>query len=66
VGSQERKEQMQVWTEYELWCAQIEDFSVTVRAEELNMNRETVQLFVKKDLEMRKISAKNGASNHDA
>jgi len=25
VGSQKRKGQMQMWTEYEPWCAQIED-----------------------------------------
>jgi hypothetical protein len=25
VGRQKRKEQMQMWTEYETWCAQIED-----------------------------------------
>jgi hypothetical protein len=25
VGSQKRKEQMQMWTDYEHWCAEIED-----------------------------------------
>jgi len=25
VGSQKRKGQMQVWTEYKPWCAQIEE-----------------------------------------
>jgi len=25
LGSQKRKGQMQMWTEYEPWCAQIED-----------------------------------------
>jgi hypothetical protein len=25
VGSQKHKGQMQMWTEYEPWCAQIED-----------------------------------------
>ena len=38
---------------------------VTVIAEELNMNRETVRQTVKEDLGIRKISAKNGASNLD-
>jgi hypothetical protein len=26
VGSQERKGHMQMWTEYEPWCSQIEDY----------------------------------------
>ena len=26
VGSQKRKGQMQMWAEYECWCAQIEDW----------------------------------------
>jgi len=38
---------------------------VTVIAEELNMNRETVRQIVKEDLGMRKISEKNGALNLD-
>ena len=38
---------------------------VTVIAEELNMNRETVRQIVKEDLGMRKISTQNGASNLD-
>ena len=38
---------------------------VRVIAEELNMNRETVRQTVKEDLGIRKISAKNGASNLD-
>jgi hypothetical protein len=38
---------------------------VRVRAEELNMNRETVRQIVKEDLGMRKISAKMVASNLD-
>jgi len=38
---------------------------VRVIAEECNMNRETVRQIVKEDLGMRKISAKNGASNLD-
>jgi len=38
---------------------------VTVIAEELSMNRETVRQIVKEDLGMRNFSRKNGASNID-
>ena len=58
MGSQKRKGQMQMWTEYKPWCAQNQRLGVRVTAEELNMNRETVQQIVKKDLGMRKFSAK--------
>jgi histone-lysine N-methyltransferase SETMAR len=56
VGSQKRKEQMDMWTEYEPCCAQ--RLGVRAVAEELNMNRETVRQIVKEDLWMRKFSAK--------
>jgi hypothetical protein len=54
VGSQKRKGEMQMWT---LVCSD-RRLGVRVIAEELNMNRETVQQIVKEDLGMREISAK--------
>jgi hypothetical protein len=44
-----------MWTEYEPWCAPIED-EVRVIEEELNRNRETARQIVKEDLGMRKFS----------